>query len=141
MGKNTDGNNEKKSENKKFDGFDENMFPQGEKFNSAPGIKPFTKFRAVEMVLCAAAVVIGLLYLYTDAVTLSVLLPCYSVGMAVITVMRYFDMKATNSTSANTSANTGADTGAGFIAKLPVIFSALLTVLVLVVTALYFRGA
>lgn len=139
MGKNTDGNNEKKSENKKFDGFDENMFPHDDRFNSAPGIKQFTKFRAVEMVLCAAAVVMGLLYLYTDAVTLSVLLPCYSVGMAVITVMRYFDMKATNSTSANTGVGTSA--GAGFIAKLPVIFSALLTVLVLVVTALYFRGA
>lgn len=133
MGKNTGGNNEKNSENKKIDGFDENMFPHDDKFNSAPGIKPFTKFRAAEMALCAAAVVMGLLYLYADAVTLSVLLPCYSVGMAVITVLRYFDMKATN--------DNGANTGAGFIAKLPVIFSALLTLLVLVVTALYFRGA
>ena len=135
MSTNTDGNNNKKNENKKFDGFDENMFPNDDKFNSVPGIKPFTKFRAVEMVLCAAAVVIGLLYLYTDAVTLNVLLPCYSAGMAVITVMRYFDMKATNNTSTSTS------TGVGFIAKLPVIFSALLTILVLVVTVLYFRGA
>lgn len=137
MSTNTDGNKNKNNENKKFDGFDENMFPNDDKFNSAPGIKPFTKFRAVEMVLCAAAVVMGLLYLYTDAVTLNVLLPCYSVGMAVITVMRYFDMKAANNT--NTSVDT--NTGVGFIAKLPVIFSALLTVLVLVVTALYFRGA
>lgn len=135
MGKNTGGNNEKNSENKKFDGFDENMFPHDDKFNSAPGIKPFTKFRAAEMVLCAAAVVMGLLYLYADAVTLGVLLPCYSVGMAVITVLRYFDMKATSKTSVGTST-----AGTGFIAKLPVIFSALLTLLVLVVTALYFSG-
>lgn len=127
MSKNTDGNNKKNSENGKFDGFDENMFPNDDKFNSAPGIKPFTKFRAVEMALCAAAVVMGLLYLYTDAVSLNALLPCYSVGMAVISVMRYFDMKASG--------------GEGFIAKLPVIFSALLTALVVAVTAVYFRGA
>ena len=122
MNKNSEDKNN--NEKKKVE-FDENMFPIDERFNAAPNVRPFTKFRGVEMVLCVAAVVMGLLYLYTETVTLSLLLPCYSVGMAVITVLRYLDVKKSG--------------GKGVLANIPVVFSGLLTVLVIFVTALYFR--
>ena len=125
MSKNSDG------DKKKYKGFDENMFPEpdeipepDEKMNVG-NVRPFTKYRAVEMALCLAAIVMGLLYLYTSAVTLGVLLPSFTAGMAVITLMRYLDAKKSG--------------GRGFIAYIPTVFSALLTVLVAAVTVVYFR--
>ena len=61
-------------------------------------VKPFTKYRAAELILCGIAVILGLLYLYADAlIPLGVLLPLYCVGFFGITVLRYLDAKATGS--------------------------------------------
>ena len=119
MSKNSDG------DKKKYKGFDENMFPEPDEKMNVGNDRPFTKYRAVEMALCLAAIVMGLLYLYTSAVTLGVLLPSFTAGMAVITLMRYLDAKKSG--------------GRGFIAYIPTVFSALLTVLVAAVTVVYFR--
>lgn len=61
-------------------------------------VKPFTKYRLIEMILCAAAVILGLLYLYADhLVPLSALLPLYCAGFFGITLLRALDAKATGS--------------------------------------------
>ena len=112
-------------DNKKYKGFDENMFPETDDKVNVGNVRPFTKYRAAEMALCLAAVVMGLLYLYADAISLSVLLPSFSAGLFVITVLRAMDAKATGAK--------------GFVGTVPVVFSALLTVLVIVVTIIYFR--
>lgn len=56
--------------------------------------RPFTKYRGIELVLCAAAVVLGLLYLNTDLVTLAFLLPFYCVCFLAIPVLRYLEGRA-----------------------------------------------
>ncbi len=111
--------------NKKYKGFDENMFPESDEKLNVGMVKPFTRYVAAEMVLCLIAVVMGLLYLYTDKVTLDVLLPAFTIGMAAITVLRYLDGKACQRK--------------GFIGNISVLFSALLTLLVAFVTFIYFR--
>lgn len=111
--------------NNKYKGFDENMFPESDEKLNVGMVKPFTKYVAAEMVLCIVAVVMGLLYLYTDTITLDVLLPAFTIGMAVITVLRYLDGKACKRQ--------------GFIGNISVLFSALLTLLVAFVTFIYFR--
>lgn len=61
-------------------------------------VKPFTKYRAAELILCGIAVILGLLYLYADAlIPLGVLLPLYCAGFFGITVLRYFDARETGS--------------------------------------------
>lgn len=61
-------------------------------------VKPFTKYRAAELILCGIAVILGLLYLYADAlIPLGVLLPVYCAGFFGITVLRYLDAKETGS--------------------------------------------
>ncbi len=119
MSKKTDGNN------KKYEGFDENMFPEIEEKVNVAAVRPFTKYRAAEMVLCILAIVLGLLYLYTDYVSLGVLLPAFTVGMAVITVLRVFDAKKSGLK--------------GWVAYISAVFSGLLTLLVGGVTVVYFR--
>lgn len=130
--KENNSNNTKNNENNakntrnggKLAGFDENMFPESSGAAPVPGIKPFTKYRLAEIVLCALAVIAGLLYLYTSLMPLSVLLPAYSLGLGVITVLRYLDMKKSG--------------GKGFAYMIPVLFSGLLTLLIIAVTVLYF---
>ena len=99
---------------------DDNKNPQ---LNVA-GIKPFTKFRAIELAICGGAVILGLLYLYTEAVTLAWLMPIYCCAFLAITVLRYFDAKAVGSR--------------GFAAMLPVICWGVLTAAVAVATVAYF---
>lgn len=61
-------------------------------------VKPFTKYRAAELILCGIAVILGLLYLYADAlIPLGVLLPVYCADFFGITVLRYLDAKETGS--------------------------------------------
>ncbi len=122
-----DTNENKNEDKKKYDGFDENMFPETNEKMNVGNIRPFTKYRAAEMVLCLAAVVMGLLYLYADVISLAVLLPSFAVGMFVITVLRAMDAKASGAK--------------GFVGMIPVVFSAFLTVLVIAVTIIYFRDA
>ncbi len=130
------GANPKKSA-EAYPGFDENMFPDAGA-ESQTGTRPFTftKYRAVEMGLCVAAIILGLLYLYTDLVTLGLLLPVFSVGMAVITALRVLDGR-------EAIAKNEGDTGkiGKAAAYFPAVFSAFLTVVVIIVTAAYFSGA
>ena len=95
-----------------------------EKLSVAPGVKPFTRYRAIELAVCGAAVIFGLLYLYTEIVSLSLLMPLYCAAFAAITVLRYFDTKACG--------------GRGFAAVLPVICWGFLTAAVIVATFAYF---
>ena len=59
-------------------------------------VRPFTRYRAAELILCGAAVILGLLYLYADGlVPLGVLLPLYCAGFFGISLLRLLDAKAT----------------------------------------------
>ena len=95
-----------------------------EEFKGIPGVKPFTKYRAIELAVCGVAVVLGLLYLYADMLSLSVLLPLYCVVFAAVTALRYLDTKAVGLK--------------GFVAMLPVFCWGFLTCAVIVATAAYF---
>lgn len=97
---------------------------QPENLHVAPGVKPFTKFKAVELAVCGLAVILGLLYLYADFMGLALLLPLYCAAFAAVTVLRYLDTRAIG--------------GKGFAAMLPVACWAVLTVAVIVATAAYF---
>ena len=123
-GRNNENNAKNTQNGGKFPGFDENMFPESTNATPVPGVKPFTKYRLAEVILCALAVVGGLLYLYTSLMPISVLLPAYTVGLGVITALRYLDMKKSG--------------GKGAAYLIPVAFSGLLTILIAVVTVMYF---
>jgi len=56
--------------------------------------KPFTKYRAAELAVCALAVVLGLLYLNTELVSLAVLLPFYCLCFLLIPVLRVLEGRA-----------------------------------------------
>ena len=66
----------------------------------AQNTRPFTKYKIAELILCAAAVILGLLYLYTDPklIPLSVLLPVYSLVFCAIVPLRWKDLKASGLT-------------------------------------------
>lgn len=95
-----------------------------ETLSVAPGVKPFTKYRVIELIVCAVAVVLGLLYLYTDIVVLELLLPLYAVFFCAIAVLRYLDTKELGMK--------------GFVSMLPVGCWAFLAVAVIVATVTYF---
>jgi len=56
--------------------------------------RPFTKYRAVELAVCAAAVILGLLYLNTELVSLTLLLPFYCVCFLLIPVLHWLEGRA-----------------------------------------------
>jgi hypothetical protein len=68
-----------------------------DKLNVAQNTVPFTRFKAAEMILCAAAVILGLLYLYTNpkVISLDILLPVYTAVFVAIVPLRWMDLKAT----------------------------------------------
>lgn len=71
-----------------------------DRLNLAANTKPFTKYKVAELILCAAAVVLGLLYLYINPkiIPLSVLLPIYAAVFCAIVPLRWKDLKATGLT-------------------------------------------
>lgn len=95
-----------------------------DRINVSQGSYPFTKYKIAELIVCAAAVVAGLLYLYTDIVGLAVLLPVFSLIFAAVTVLRYMDTKTLG--------------GHGFAAYLPVFCWGFLTVCVIAAAVVYF---
>ncbi len=123
----------------KYPGFDENMFPTTDTKLPVAPTRPFTKYRAVEMGLCVAAIILGLLYLYTDAVTLTLLLPAFSAGMTVITALRVLDGREALTKNIQSGSDTGKIGKAA--AYFPAVFSGFLTTVVLIVTIAYFSGA
>ena len=69
-----------------------------------PGTKPFTKYKIAELTLCVVAVILGVLYLYTDPklVPLDVLMPAYAVIFWAILPLRLKDAKAVGTKAAGT---------------------------------------
>ncbi len=124
------------SKSSQYPGFDENMFPTNDANTPISTTRPFTKYRAVEMALCIAAIILGLLYLYTDLVTLALLLPAFSVGMAVITALRILDGR--EALAKNTTSTGKIGKAAAYF---PAAFSGFLTIVVIIVTVTYFTGA
>ena len=100
-----------------------NAFRDDERLNFAPPPKPFSKFKIVELSLCALAVVFGLVYMYTDIVPLEVLLPVFCAFFTTVPILRYIDAKKS---------------GGGFVALIPAMCWGLLAVCVIAATVLYF---
>ena len=92
--------------------------------NMVQGIYPFTRYKIAELIVCVIAVVCGILYLYTELISLAVLLPMYALLFAAVTYCRYKDTKALG--------------GHGFAAYLTTACWGFLTVCVAVAAAVYF---
>ncbi|MBQ4607570.1 MAG: hypothetical protein IJB15_12740 [Clostridia bacterium] len=58
--------------------------------NNAPGAF-LTGYRIAEIVLCLVVILVGVLYLYTDIVSLWLLLPVFLAVFIAIPVLRYLD--------------------------------------------------
>ena len=112
------------SENRKNNG--EGLPPLNDNFSVAPNVRPFTKYRAIEMAVCGVCILLGILYLYAKVLSLSVLMPVYAVCFCAIPVLQYLDVKASGRT--------------GFVNYLPAIFWGILSVAVIVATVIYFVG-
>ena len=90
------------------------------------GPKPMGKFQLAELGICLAAVILGIVYLKTKVITLSVLLPLYTLAFAAITVLRFLDLR---------------DRGEKrFAMRIPAICWAFLTAAIFAATVLYFTG-
>ena len=95
-----------------------------EKLRLAANVKPFTRYKLIELAVCAAAVIIGLLYLYAKIIPLGILLPIYAVCFCAIVPLRYLDAKATGAR--------------GLTLFLPVVLWSVLALVVVAATAIYF---
>ena len=95
-----------------------------EKLRLAANVKPFTRYKLIELAVCAAAVIIGLLYLYAKIIPLGILLPIYAVCFCAIVPLRYLDSKATGAR--------------GLTLFLPVVLWSVLALVVVAATAIYF---
>ncbi len=100
--------------------------PPEEPFSVTPNVRPFTKYRAVEMAVCGVCVILGILYLYAKVLSLSVLMPVYAVCFCAIPILQYLDVKASGRT--------------GFVNYLPAIFWGILSIAVIAATVIYFAG-
>lgn len=100
--------------------------PPEDSFRVAPNVRPFTKYRAVEMAVCGVCVILGILYLYAKVLSLSVLMPVYAVCFCAIPVLQCLDVKASGRT--------------GFVNYLPAIFWGILSIAVIAATVIYFAG-
>lgn len=82
------------------------------------------KFKMAELVICVIAFVLGLVYLNTDWISISVLLPIYAVFFTAIPVLRLIDARQRGQK--------------GIIAVLPALCFLLLAGAVIVATIVYF---
>ena len=100
-----------------------------DRLNVAQNVRPFTKYKIAELILCGAAVILGLLYLYTNPklIPLSVLLPVYAAVFCAIVPLRWMDLKASGIKG-------------GFAVFTTAVW-ALLALAVVAATVVYFRGA
>ena len=96
----------------------------GDKLNVVRGAYPFTKYKIVELAVCAVAVIVGLLYLYADFVGLGILLPVYIVLFAAVSFCRYMDVRSLG--------------GKGFAAYLPTFCWMFLTLAIAVAAVVYY---
>ena len=58
--------------------------------NNGPGVW-LTGYRIAEIALCLVVILVGILYLYTDIVSLWLLLPVFLAVFIAIPVLRYLD--------------------------------------------------
>ena len=58
--------------------------------NNGPGVW-ITGYRIAEIALCLVVILVGILYLYTDIVSLWLLLPVFLAVFIAIPVLRYLD--------------------------------------------------
>lgn len=82
------------------------------------------KFRAGELVICLAAVILGVIYLNTELISLDVLLPVYAVFFTSLPVLRLIEAKRNGNTK--------------FIAVLPALCYLFLALVVIAATIIYF---
>ncbi len=61
--------------------------------NQGPVRPVFTKYRRLEVILCLVVVLMGVLYLYTELVSLWVLLPVFLAVFTAVPILRYKDEK------------------------------------------------
>lgn len=94
--------------------------------NTVPSVRPFTRYRAIEMGVCAVCIVLGVLYLYAGVLPLSVLMPCYAVGFCSIPILQYADLRAAGKR--------------GIVNYIPVIFWGVISAIVIIATIYYFVG-
>ena len=80
--------------------------------------------KLAELVICMVAVILGLIYLNTDWIPLSVLLPVYAVFFTAVPVLRLIDMKRNG--------------GKGIALLFPAICYLLLSVVVIAAAVVYF---
>ncbi len=130
MEKNTQGSNKSISDKADADSVLGGFGGLENQMNPTPNPNSLTGYKAAEMLLCAVAIILGLLYLYTDIITLDLLLPIFSFGMAVITLLRYLDTKVVGKRNGKTAK----------LSYLPTAFAAILTLFVIGATLVYFRG-
>lgn len=88
------------------------------------GVRPFTKYRAVEMAVCGICVILGILYLYAHILSLSVLMPIYAVCFCAIPILQYLDIRASGRR--------------GIINYIPAIFWGIMSITVIVAAVVYF---
>lgn len=70
-----------------------------DELNLNPAYRPFTVFRVIELSVCAAAMVIGILYVYAKLIPLSVLLPIYAAAFTAVPVLQVLDLRKSGKTS------------------------------------------
>lgn len=87
-------------------------------------VRPFTKYRVAELIVCAVCIVIGLLYVYAHIISLSVLMPIYAVCFAAIPVLQFLDLRESGKK--------------GFVNYIGPAFWAFLSLAVIVATVVYF---
>ena len=83
-----------------------------------------TKFKLAELVISVIALILGLVYLNTDWISTSVLLPIYAVFFTALPVLRLIEAR-----------KNGAK---GLIAVLPSLFYLLIALVVIAATVIYF---
>jgi hypothetical protein len=92
------------------------------------GMKPFSKYKWIELGICLAAVIFGVIYLISNGgISVGTLLIVYSVCFLFVPVMRFLDMK------------TGGVKGAS--SYVSVIMWSVMAVAIIVITVLYFTQA
>ena len=66
---------------------------QNEKRSDASGEPYFSKVKIAELLIALVGIVLGLLYLYTTAVPLELLLPAYCVFMTAIPILKFIQIR------------------------------------------------
>ena len=61
------------------------------------GIDPITPYSVAELIICVVAAVVGCVYLYTEKIPLSVVMPVFSACFIGVTVMKFLHIRKVKS--------------------------------------------